>query len=387
MKFHRILPALFAMALFSCHNAAESTHHHDHDHDHESEGIHEHSEDHEHGDHAHDADDHDGLIEFSDAEASRFNVGIALPSQGEIIHSVKLPGVLTGNTGSQAEIVATKSGRISLSLREGGQLKAGQTVGSVKSDGVTGGDTDAGLRARLSALESELKRIEPLVAEGIVSRKDYNSLQAEIGELRQLVRSSGGASSLSSPVAGVVTQILKPTGSFVSAGEPVALVRPASGGSLLLRVDIPQRLAGSLNSVRSASVIAPGGRTLTLPRASIASTSDNGGYITAFFGPVTADGLIAGTALEASLALNSSSAQLTLPAASINEQEGVYSVFVKVSPGHYRRTIVNIGRTDDSRVEIVGGLEPTDSVVSRGTVFIRLAETRANAPQGHTHNH
>ena len=48
---------------------------------------------------------------------------------------------------------------------------------------------------------------------------------------------------------------------------------------------------------------------------------------------------------------------------------------------------VTIGVADDEVVEILSGISPTDSVVTSGGIYLRLAETRANAPQGHTHNH
>ena len=395
MKLLKYIAIFASLAVMSCHSNEGLRHDHDHDHDHESEGVHDHEEGHEHGDHDHDHaegghESHDGLIEFSEAEAHRFGVELTAPMQGEVLETVTLPGVLTGNSGSEIILTAAKTGKLRLNsnLREGASLGAGQTVATVVATAVSGGDADAGTKARLKAVEAEINRVKPLVADGIVSRKDYNALLAEAEELRQLSATAGGSGAVTVPAAGVVTRMLKSNGEFVTAGEPIALLRPSGGnGSLMLRVDIPQRLAAKLATIKSATIVTHDGQRITLPRAAASTTTDNGGYLAAYFGPLSRSGMFAGSAVEATLATGSISAALTVPAESLNEQEGTYSVFVKTSPGHYRRTIVKAGRTDGNRVEITSGLDTRDSVVSTGTVFIRLAETRANAPQGHTHNH
>lgn len=43
--------------------------------------------------------------------------------------------------------------------------------------------------------------------------------------------------------------------------------------------------------------------------------------------------------------------------------------------------------TDGRMIEIKSGLKPGDEVVTEGTVFVKLAETKGNAPEGHSHNH
>lgn len=389
--------AIFAsLAVMSCHSneGLRHDHDHDHDHDHETEGVHDHDEGHEHGEHEHGHEEgahepHDGLIEFSEAEAHRFGVVLTVPVQGEVLETVTLPGVLTGNSGSEIILTAAKTGKLRMNsnLREGASLRAGQSVATVAATAVSGGDADAATKARLKAVEAEIKRVKPLVDDGIVSRKDYNALMAEAEELRELSATAGGSGAVIVPAAGVVTRLLKSNGEFVSAGEPIALLRPSGNGSLMLRVDFPQRLAAKLATIKSATIVTPDGQRLTLPRAAASTTTDNGGYLAAYFGPLSHSGMFAGSAVEAVIATGSTNAALTVPAESLNEQEGTYSVFVKTSPGHYRRTIVKAGRTDGNRVEITSGLDTRDSVVSTGTVFIRLAETRANAPMGHSHNH
>ena len=53
----------------------------------------------------------------------------------------------------------------------------------------------------------------------------------------------------------------------------------------------------------------------------------------------------------------------------------------------YEKVPVAIGANNGIYVEILSGLEPGKEIVSEGTVFVRLAETSGNVPEGHSHNH
>nr|MBD5377069.1 efflux RND transporter periplasmic adaptor subunit [Bacteroides sp.] len=378
-----------AASLSTCgHSEADGHDHHD------GHETHEHGHDHDH-DHDHDGHgkaeekSHDGLIEFSDAEAARFDVVLDIPRQGDIAETVTLPATVVGTSDAQTILTAPRSGRLSLpaSVREGNRVSRGQTVASVSAQGVTGGDTDAAAKARLAVVEAEIQRVTPLVNEGIVTRKDFNALMAEAAELRKLASTASGSGSVTAPASGVIASVMAANGAYVNAGDPIVKILGAETSSAMLRVDVPRRLASQLGAMSAASVTTPDGRRLSLPRHTTAAATDASGYITAYFGPVSSPALVPGSAVEASVTIGSDVKPLIVPQACLNEQEGVYSLFVKVSPGHYRRVPVEIGNSDGRNVEIRSGVSAADSVVTAGAVFIRLAETRANAPQGHTHNH
>lgn len=372
MKFKYITLLILALATSCNHNS-------------ESHGSNEENDNHE-GTH----EAHDGLIELSEHEAHRFGVLCATATEGKIAETSMLPGIIVGSASSQSILSAAKSGTLTWSARlhEGMPVRSGQVLATVSATGISGGDTDAAARERLAALEAEIKRIKPLVDDGIIPRKDYIALVAEAEQQRKLTHTSAGANRIVSPVSGVVTQMLTGNGSFVNAGDQVAVVRASVNTSdVMLRVDLPQRFLSRLSEIRSASVMTPQGSRIDLPRSTVAPVADSNGFIPIYFGPVSDSAILPGTTLEASVAFGGKGASITLPVNAINEQEGVYSVFVKEKPGHYRRVPVEIGMTDNNCVEILSGIGKTDSVVTCGSVFLRLAETRANAPQGHTHNH
>ena len=376
MKFRYITLFAAVLCLTACNGNTKNNH--------EAEISHE----------ANDSDahePHDGLIELSDNEAKRFKVRCSVALPAKVAESTKLPATFVSSNTSVTIVSAAKSGRLTWlgGIQEGSSVGVGRALGKVESSAVTGGDTDAADKVRLSALEAEIKRVKPLVEDGIVSRKDYNSLLAEADQLRKLTQTASGASTVMSHVQGVVTRIIAGNGSYVNAGDPVAEVQSTSNAGVMLRVDVPQRLLPRIGEIVFANVAAADGTSTRIPRATRASAADATGFMPVYFGPVAADlGIVPGSVVEASVEFNNGKdASIALPVESINEQEGAYTVFVKTKPGHYRRVPVTIGVADDEVVEILSGISPTDSVVTSGGIYLRLAETRANAPQGHTHNH
>ena len=333
---------------------------------------------------------HGDLIELSEHEAHRFGIQCDIATEGNIAETTMLPGIIVSSSSSQTTLSAAKSGTLtwSVKLHEGMPVHAGQIIATVNAIGISGGDADAAARERLAALDAEIKRIKPLVDDGIIPRKDYIALVAEAEQQRKLTHTSTGANRIVSPISGIISQVTAGDGSFVNTGDQVAVVR-ASGNTSgsMLRVDLPQRFLPRLSEIRSASVVTPQGTRIDLPRSTTSPVADSNGFMPIYFGPASESTIMPGTTLEASVAFGGKGACITLPTKAINEQEGVYSVFVKEKPGHYRRVPVEIGMTDNISVEILSGIDKTDSVVTSGSVLLRLAETRANAPQGHTHNH
>lgn len=339
---------------------------------------------------AHSHEPHEGLIELSEHEAGRFGVKCSVASPCDVAETATLPGTIISSETTATSLTAARQGKMTWNVRlhEGMPVRAGQILASVSPTAISGGDSDAAARVRLEALEAEIRRVTPLVEDGIVSRKDYNALLSEAEQQRRLTQTAAGSTAIVSPVTGIITQVTAGNGTFVNPGDIIASVQPTGKQSgAMLRVDIPQRLFQRMADIRTAIVTASDGENIILPRSTSATSAGSSGFIPVYFGPVTDDRLVAGSNVEARVALGGRQTAMSLPLSAISEQEGVYSVFVKIKDGHYSRTPVTVGMTDNTCAEIISGISATDSVVTRGAVFLRLAETRANAPQGHTHNH
>ena len=61
--------------------------------------------------------------------------------------------------------------------------------------------------------------------------------------------------------------------------------------------------------------------------------------------------------------------------------------YIRVDEEGYVKKPLKLGTSDGMYSEVISGIEAGDSVVIEGVTFIKLAETKNVAPQGHTHNH
>ena len=78
---------------------------------------------------------------------------------------------------------------------------------------------------------------------------------------------------------------------------------------------------------------------------------------------------------------------LSVPVEAVSEQQGAYYVYERHGAEHYIKRRIEPGDSDGQRVEVKSGLEPGMEIVVAGMPAVRLAETSAVAPQGHSHNH
>ena len=68
------------------------------------------------------------------------------------------------------------------------------------------------------------------------------------------------------------------------------------------------------------------------------------------------------------------------------EEQGVYSVFIRLDEEGYKKQWVTLGANNGSEVQILSGLKPGDEVVTRGAYQIKLSSA-SNAIPAHSHSH
>lgn len=408
MKQKKILSYILALSLSlgACGHSGHEGHDHEHEgYDHASEMAEGHDHDHEGHDHdgdehEHEGDEHDGHghaahdseIPLADKEAARLGVKTAKVGRGPFAETLRVGGVVERATDGEIVVSASRSGRFSsnASLQIGNHISAGQSLGSISSAGTEGGDVVAAGRARLQAAEREVERLKPLVATGAVSRAEFQRAEAELS-LARAEAGSGVSGTVTSPGAGVVTNVAVRNGEFVERGQTIAVI--SKNTKLTLRADVPARHAAMGRQAVSAnfrqegmgaavSLNSHGGRRLD---NSAAAASE--GYIPVRFSFVNDGTAIPGAFAEIWLIGSQRPDVLTVPEKAIVEIQGVKYVFEKVHEGKYAKHRVRTGGSDGVSVEVIEGLSGGEEIVTDGARVIRMAEISNIAPPAHTHNH
>ena len=110
-----------------------------------------------------------------------------------------------------------------------------------------------------------------------------------------------------------------------------------------------------------------------------------------FYVPVTFEfdnkgAVIPGSFVEIFLLTKPMENVLSVPVSALIEEQGVYSVFIRLDEEGYKKQWVTLGANNGSEVQILSGLKPGDEVVTRGAYQIKLSSA-SNAIPAHSHSH
>ena len=414
--------AMYLMSMTACSNSSShSEHHHDHEHVHDHEGHdhdheghehdhEEHDHDHEGHDHDHEGHDHDheghdhshshgggtsDEIVLEPAAAEKLGVEVAVINPTPFVETLRVTGEVLPSSVDRGVAAARTAGivRLAPGINPGSQVKAGQAIATVSAAGVAGGDANAATRAALESAKRELDRVTPLLADGLVTRKEYNDALAAYEAAKAAHSPSAASGTVTSPTTGVITTVNVGNGEYVEAGQPVATI--SANTRLTLRALVPVAKADFLSKVSGAMLATHDGKEAVdlsahgckLLSSASASGSDTPGYVPVYFTFDSSAPVVPGSASEVYLKGLTRGNVLSVPLDAVVEQMGEKFVFVKIDDHGYEKRNVKLGNTDGRSVEIVAGVTPGETLVVRGATFVRLAEQATVAPEGHSHNH
>jgi len=358
---------------------------------------------HESGVHDEDAGDkdkhaHGNEIELSVAQARSAGVVAEVVKEGDFHSVVRASGSIQSAPGDESTVVATMSGvvRLARALTAGLRVSSGTTLFRITSDRIQDGDPAERAYVAYEAARREYERVKALVADKIVTEKEFNAVKENYEMARiaykAVAQGAGGKGvSITAGRDGYVTECLVSDGDYVAVGQPLLTV--ARNRRLSLVADVPARYAGTLGGLKSAKFRSSYGGPLY-------NVEELGGKLLAYgnrpqtassFVPVTfefdrADGLMAGMSVEVWLIGGSRQGVLTLPLSALTEEQGTKFVYIKKSAEHYEKREVTTGDTDGERIEIKSGVKPGETVVTKGAIHVKLASA-SNAIPAHTHSH
>lgn len=394
----------------SCTHSHEGHSHEGHSHDAHSHEAHNHSEHkHNHSAQSHDAHGHDahghdeglhaGEIKFSKAQAEAVGLETEIVTPAPFRGVIHTGGQFRNLQGSEENIVATTSGVLyysNPSISEGTYIAKGEKIASVSARHLQDGDPVVKAKVAFETAEKEFHRAEKLVADKIISEKDFEQAKlnyetAKASYEGQAANLSEQGVSLKSKAAGYVSRILVGQGEYVSVGQIVAKL--VSNNKIQLVSDLPEGHFKDLGKIHDANfqaaydsevynVKALKGRLVSCGRVA----SEGSAYIPVTFEFENRGGFIPGSFAEVWLLSDSREDALSVPVEALSEDQGVFAVFVRLEEEIFKRQEVTIGHSNGQRVEILAGLRGGEEVVVRGTHQVKLASASTAIP-GHTHNH
>ena len=426
---HILIAVLATALLCSCAERAKNTaeaarpetaeqgscpggHDHDHDHeghDHESHDHtghdhtgHDHSahgdEEHDHGEtEAGESEDPDEIV-FTAEQASRTDFAVEEVVLSTFHAAIKTGGRIMPAQGDEVSVAAPAAGIVSFAgtgLSDGSQVSRGQRLFYISTKNIASGDLLSRNRAAYEKARGDYERAGKLLADRIVSQKEYDETKLAYENARAEYSAFAGSSSasgigVSTPIAGYVGSLAVNEGDFVEMGATLATV--TQNRTLMLRAEVSQRYLPELRTVTGANftdsysgttfkLSEMDGKLLSVGRIQTAANS----LIPVTFQFRNTGNVLPGTYVEVALLGQAEDNVLAVPLSAVTEQQGLYYVYVQLDRDCYRRQEVRLGADDGDRVRILSGLAAGDRVVTRGAVNVRMAAASGSIP--HTHEH
>ena len=233
----------------------------------------------------------------------------------------------------------------------------------------------------------------------IVKALDYkgNEVVSEVlnakvvfDNLNKNLDSSG--QSVTTPINGFVKQLFVQNGQYVEAGQPIITI--SQNETLLLRAEVRQKYASILGAVNSANIrTLYNNQTYSLEQLSgkilsFGKSTNNDNYLVPVSLQIENNGdFVSGSFVELFLKTLTNTQALTIPNSALLEEQGIFFVFVQITPELFEKREVKTGATDGLKTEIIKGLIHHERVVSKGAILIKLAQVTGtlDAHSGHVH--
>ena len=394
MKINKFLvfSVLFALFFSACGHHDHDHHGHDHGHDH---GGHHHEEAEEH-EHEHE----DGVIHFSAEQAEMAELQVETVAKGSFSEVIRVSGQVSAAQGDEAAIVARTSGIVNYSrdhLSEGSEVRNGEVIARVSGEGIAGGDAIAQNNLALNTAKAAYERAQRLIADSIISQKEFERAQLEY-ESARLAANAGnggkGGASVASPLKGFIKQVIVKQGEYVEAGQIIATVTKSC--NLQLRAEVPEKHFASLTKVRSANFkmgydnIARSLDDLGGHLVAIGKTADEGSaYIPVTFEFSNTGSVVPGSFADIWLIMQSRENVLTIPVSALTEAQGVFYAYIQHpdEEDDFERRELRLGASDGIRVEVLSGIAEGEKVVVNGVSQVKMAGATGVIPDAHNHSH
>jgi RND family efflux transporter MFP subunit len=285
------------------------------------------------------------------------------------------------------------------SVTEGKDVRAGEWLFTISGAGWSENDLNIRIAEAKNNYEkaaADYKRAQTLVLDKIVSEKEFLQLKSEYETAKavydNLHKNFSNGQQVASPLSGYIKQLFVSNGQYVAAGDP--LVTVSNNKTMLLKADVQAKYAALLPTVKTAYV-------RSVDKETVYSLEDLNGKILSFGKSVNEDnflipvtfrvdnkaGFISGGFVEIFIQSSSGKPVITVPHTALIEEQGLYFVYVQLTPEQFEKREVKTGTTNGRRTEIISGLSENERIVSKGAISVKLAQASGtvDAHTGHAH--
>lgn len=300
-------------------------------------------------------------------------------------------------------LVAGISGVVNLagkSILPGTQVGKSDVLLSISSKGMA--DDNFALRYaeaknRYELAKSVYNRQQALVVEQVISAAELERAKSEYEVAYTAYKAlengyNTDGQQIISPANAEVLKVYVSNGDYVNAGQPLVKLSKLSVSSIQCYVQ--SRFLNLLSSITDANIRASSsGKVVNLKSsggkiAAVGRTISSENHLIPVILELPNDEVLpVGEVVDVYLLCKPKGSSLTVPVSSLLEEQGNHFVMVQVTPETFLKCEVKLGISDGERVEVISGLQPGGRVVSRGAVYVKMAQSSGalDAHSGHVH--
>ena len=347
----------------------------------------------------------EGVIVFSPQKAKAAGLTTETLKASDFQTAIRVSGQVMEAQGDEAAVVAKSSGVVRFvrdHLSEGMAISKGETIAVISSEGIAGGDPVAINQTDLAAKRTAYERARQLMADTLISRREYERIEAEY-ELARVAagstKSKSGATA-TSPLTGYVKRVLVNEGGYVEVGQTIAMVTKSC--NLQLRAELPEKYFAEMAEIRDANFVMSydaetvhrvselHGHLVSMGK----SASEGSAYIPITFEFDNRGNVVPGSFADIWLLGTKRGNVLSVPNRALTEEQGIHYVYRQLpsdepgeAPHEYEKCEVRLGQSNGQRTEILSGLKAGDKVVVEGVIQVKLAGASGAIPEAHSHSH
>jgi membrane fusion protein, multidrug efflux system len=261
-------------------------------------------------------------------------------------------------SGAQEGVVRARTGDeiASVPVTVGTRVGRGQVLVRQTGEGTAARVRQAEAARRQAA--SMVERLRPLHAAGAISDQEWESAQTQLELSTADVVAARDATTLTSPLAGTVTEVIARPGMVPSAGDP--LVRVADLSRLVVYVRVSAAEAAEIRQGQTARIAGTGQIGEVRRIALQADPATRRVEVEVSFPPTA--GLIPGTLATVEIEVARRNNVIQVPRTAVRDGQA----WVIDSDGRAARRSVQLGLQSQEQVEVVSGLQPGERVVVEG---------------------